>query len=106
MNFGVYVTPLLKGFDKNGCPRSYALVAQEDGDTIVPRADELGFVIAGADVRDLKVLAYGPWQHVQNVAGELLEPMEGYPPRYRIRHFPDSKQLELIGIAQGCLPIG
>ena len=32
-----------------------------------------------------------------DVAGDLLEPMDIYPPRYRVREFPSEKQLAAMG---------
>jgi hypothetical protein len=42
-------------------------------------------------------VAFGPWERVREVAGRLMEPTEHYPPRFRVRGFPDAGQLAAIG---------
>jgi len=44
-----------------------------------------------------KVPAMVEWQKVVDVAGDLMEPLDIYPPRYRVREFPSEKQLKAMG---------
>ena len=37
------------------------------------------------------------WQKVTDVAGDLMEPLDIYPFRYRVREFPSEKQLAAMG---------
>jgi hypothetical protein len=37
------------------------------------------------------------WQKVMDVAGDLMEAVDIYPPRYRVREFPSEKQLAAMG---------
>jgi hypothetical protein len=37
------------------------------------------------------------WQKVTDVAGDLLEPLDIYPFRYRVRELPSDKQLAAMG---------
>jgi hypothetical protein len=41
--------------------------------------------------------AIGTWERVRSIAGNLLEPTEHYPPRFRVRGFPDDAPLAAIG---------
>ncbi|MEZ6187548.1 MAG: hypothetical protein R3F62_21380 [Planctomycetota bacterium] len=61
-------------------------------DSLLPRTERIDFV------DEEGVIASGTWSHVQQVAGELLEPDGRYfPPRYRAREFPSDEQLDRIG---------
>jgi len=44
-----------------------------------------------------QIVAFGRWDAVQNVAGELVEKTDRYPVRFRVRQFPSPEQLEQIG---------
>ncbi len=37
------------------------------------------------------------WGRVMDIAGDLLEPLDIYPVRYRVRQFPTEKQLAAMG---------
>ncbi|HMF37468.1 MAG TPA: hypothetical protein VKF17_12540, partial [Isosphaeraceae bacterium] len=50
-----------------------------------------------------KVAASASWERVQEIVGDLLEPLGIYPERHRARYFPTEEQLEAIK-AEGCLP--
>jgi len=68
--------------EQTGQLHSYCVWTQ-GVDTLLPRARHVVFV-AGDEV-----VAQGPWERVQNVAGDLLEPRDDlYPIRYRVREFP------------------
>jgi len=37
------------------------------------------------------------WQRVLEVVGDMMEPVDIYPPRFRVRGFPSEKQLAAMG---------
>ncbi|MGA2257188.1 MAG: hypothetical protein ABSG53_21245 [Thermoguttaceae bacterium] len=37
------------------------------------------------------------WEKVVDVAGDLMEPLDIYPPRFRVRGFPSDEQLAAMG---------
>jgi hypothetical protein len=43
------------------------------------------------------IAAAGDWDHVRDIVGDLMEPTDEYPPRYRVRSFPDEAMLARIG---------
>lgn len=45
---------------------------------------------------DVSLLARAPWDDLQRVAGELLEPLDLYPMRYRARDFPSAEQIAAL----------
>jgi hypothetical protein len=80
--------------------RDTALVAGEDDEAalgiMAAMAEEaLGrqYHLSGVPL----VLDDGAWERVREVAGGLMEQTEHYPPRYRVRGFPDAAALEAIG---------
>jgi hypothetical protein len=42
-------------------------------------------------------VATGPWERVREAAGHLMKLTEHYPPRFRMRAFPDERQLAAVG---------
>ncbi|MEZ6068061.1 MAG: hypothetical protein R3B90_20640 [Planctomycetaceae bacterium] len=75
----------------NGDPFSYCLwsrgIAAE-----LPRAE---FILFYRDAH--QALCGGPWEEVAEIVGDLLEPLDTWPPRYRVQDFPTSQQLKAIG---------
>jgi uncharacterized protein YtpQ (UPF0354 family) len=61
-------------------------------DALLPRTQKIMFYKDGAEG-----LCGGNWDRVAEIVGDLLEPVEMYPPRYRVRGFPDAAQLARIG---------
>jgi hypothetical protein len=43
------------------------------------------------------IVALASWEHVCEVAGDLMEPTDEYPARFRVRQFPSDEQLSAIG---------
>jgi hypothetical protein len=41
--------------------------------------------------------AIGSWERVREVVGSLMEQTDHWPPRFRVRQFPDDEALEVIG---------
>jgi hypothetical protein len=40
---------------------------------------------------------FADWRRVTETFSDLMEPMEDYPRRYRVREFPDEKSINAIG---------
>jgi len=78
-----------------GGPVSYC-VWGEGVDTLLPVADKVVFMTGAHD----GPVAVGDWDRVREVAGEWMEPTEHYPPRYKVRGFPDEAAIEAIGLGE------
>lgn len=63
---------------------------------LLPRTDLVLFFRPGSPEGE-GMVASAPWEHVQQVVGDLLEPTDLYPPRYRVEAFPNQSQLAAIG---------
>lgn len=64
-------------------------------DTLLPRAQQVLFHGPGVEG-----VCGGPWDQVTEIVGDLLELVDMYPPRYRVRGFPTAEQLAQIGRAE------
>ena len=60
--------------------------------TMLPITDQIA-LMRDEDADPLLV----DWDRVVEVAGDLMEPLDMYPERYRVAGFPDAEQLGLIG---------
>lgn len=58
-----------------------------DIDIMLPKADVIMFFGEGSDCELVK------WQGAASMVGNLMEPLDMYPPRYRVRTFPSVEQL-------------
>lgn len=75
----------------SGAWESYA-VWSEGIDTLLPVADKVVFVRdVGGEGKPLGIVS---WKKVMDVVGDLLEPTEYVPVRYRLRQFPSKQQLK------------
>ena len=79
---------------KDGQIVSYC-VWGEGVDSLLPVTQKVAFMMHGRD----GPVALGDWARVASIVGDLLEPTDDYPRRYRSREFPDSEALEAIGKA-------
>lgn len=61
-------------------------------DSLLPRTDRVALVELGADGASNTRLV--EWAQIEAHAGDLLEAVEAYPPRYRTLGFPTREQLE------------
>ena len=59
--------------------------------SLLPKTDALVIGRVGGNI------AMVEWQKAMDVAGDLMEPLDIYPPRYRVRGFPSEKQLKAMG---------
>jgi uncharacterized protein YtpQ (UPF0354 family) len=57
---------------------------------LLPETDEVAFV------RGIKHIASAPWDRVKEVAGDLMEPLNMYPKRYKVERFPSPEQLAAL----------
>jgi len=71
-------------------------------DGLLPRTDLIHFLDPERPDGQ-KLAASASWEHVAEVVGDLLEPLDLYPERYRARCFPDDDQIKAIK-AEGGLP--
>jgi hypothetical protein len=80
---------LLQGPD--GTLFSYAAWTAS-ADPWLPATDAVAFLrIGGEPPRMVE------WQKVMEVSGDLIEPLDIYPPRYRVHGFPSEEQLKAMG---------
>ena len=76
--------------DPQGRLLSYA-VWTESVESLLPQTDMV--VFGGMEGEPTMV----PWSKAMEEVGHLLEPLEMYPPRYRVREFPSARQLAAMG---------
>ncbi len=67
-------------------------------DSLLPRTDLIHFLDPERSDGQ-KVLASISWDRVEEIVGDLLEPLAIYPERHRARYFPTEKQLKAIKAA-------
>lgn len=68
----------------------------EGVETWLPETDEVIFTtIHGAD--DVKLRARAAWDEVRAAVGDLMEPLDLYPPRWRVTEFPSDDALARLG---------
>ena len=63
----------------------------ETNNSLLPKTDVLVLGRPGGKP------AMVPWEKVVEIAGELLEAVDIYPPRFRVREFPSDSQLAAMG---------
>lgn len=81
---------------QTGAIDSYC-VWSEGVPSILPRADRVFFFRPDPATRDGKVVAAASWEDVEQTVGDLLEPLDIYPARYRVTGFPNAAQLQMLG---------
>lgn len=72
----------------------------EGVEALLPRTDRVVFLETNPDgsVKE-PMLADLPWQTAHAIAGHLMEPVDTYPPRFRVRAFPDAAVREQLRAA-------
>ncbi len=65
----------------------------EGVDGLLPVTHKVAFMKYGQE----SPIALGPWNRVMEIAGDLMEPTEHYPARFRVRRHPDDAALAAIG---------
>lgn len=81
------------GVEKSGGAVVSYCVWGEGVDALLPVTDKVAFM----KVDHESPIALGTWGRVVEVAGDLMEPTDHYPPRFRVRQLPDAAVLEAIG---------
>jgi hypothetical protein len=81
--------------DRTGEPLSFT-VWPEGLEILLPRADQVVFFQPDATGESGRVVARLAWAQVERALGDLLEPLDSYPPRYLVRDFPAAERLEEI----------
>jgi hypothetical protein len=61
-------------------------------ESLLPKADLVYFFRPGSN-GDPAIVATAAWDAVEMELDRLLEPLEIYPPRYRVRSFPTPEEL-------------
>jgi hypothetical protein len=80
---------------KDGDVVSYC-VWGEGVDSLLPVTEKVAFMQHGRE----RPVALGDWARVMEVAGDLMEPTEDDPRRYRVQEFPDQAALQAIGVGE------
>ena len=60
-------------------------------DSLLPKTDTLVLGRLGGEPQMV------PWEKAVEVVGDLMEAVDIYPPRFRVREFPTEKQLKAMG---------
>lgn len=81
--------------NKAGRIASYCMWS-EGVDSLLPKTDQIFFFRPSAP-KDKQLAARGEWDHVRSIVGELMDPQDTYPERWRVREFPSEAMLEQIG---------
>ncbi len=76
-----------------GEPFSYSIWAGNVLPALLPKTDLIAFTEGGDDALPRLV----PWERVVKEAGDLMEPVDIYPSRYRVRRYPSAKRLKAMG---------
>jgi hypothetical protein len=92
----VYVATFSAVEKPDGSVFSYCLWS-EGVDALLPRTQNILFHGPPGELPAVERMNGGPWERVAAVVGDLLEPVDVYPPRYRVRGFPTREQLTAIG---------
>jgi hypothetical protein len=58
---------------------------------LLPRTDLIAFSQQGQKPQMV------PWDRAVEVVGDLMEAVDIYPPRYRVREFPTDEDLKAMG---------
>ncbi len=93
---GLFVATFFAVEKSNGDIFSYC-VWSDGVESLLPRTQNIFLHGPGAESASLDDMCGGSWERVAGIVGDLLEPLEMYPPRYRVRGFPTPQQLEAIG---------
>jgi hypothetical protein len=70
---------------------SYAIWAANMSHVLLPKTDAVAFIRSGGESGLVE------WEKVVDVAGDLMEAVDIYPPRFRVREFPTEQQLVARG---------
>jgi hypothetical protein len=80
---------------------STVAVWSERVEALLPRTDSVAFT--SGDPQDPEMLGVAPWERVAEVAGELMEQTDHWPPRWRVTQFPTQEQLDAMELEEAPL---
>ncbi len=89
----LFVAPVLR---KPGCEWATMACWSEGVDTILPKTAVILIRSTCLEEGSPMFHAAAEWDRVQEVVGDLMEPLGLYPERYRVRSFPTSDQNKAI----------
>lgn len=75
---------------------SWAIWIDGITDALLPEAEYICLARVDDTGQDTEPLGWARFEDVRQVAGDLLEPTEHQPPRYRIRSFPTEAQIQAM----------
>ena len=64
-------------------------------EALLPHTDKIGLMVPGAEGQPHRIIEC-TWETAQAVVGDLMVPVDIYPPRVRVKEFPSPSQLETI----------
>jgi hypothetical protein len=64
--------------------------------SLLPKTEIVHFFRPGDDAERAGIVATCDWDVMERELGTLLEPMDIYPPRFRVRSFPSAAQLQRL----------
>ena len=85
----IFVAPFLFARRPDGTTTSVT-VWPAVGESMLPKAEVIAFKRHGTGPASTISVT---WQGAESVVGNLMEPLDMYPPRYRVRAFPTEEQL-------------
>lgn len=85
----IFVAPFLFARRPDGTTTSVT-VWPAVGESMLPKAEVIAFKHHGTGPASTISVT---WQGAESVVGNLMEPLDMYPPRYRVRAFPTEEQL-------------
>jgi hypothetical protein len=72
----------------------------QDGDLLLPRTEFVAGIRSSKQSADEYQSFLCEWERVSQIVGDLMEPLDVYPPRFRVRSLPSEEQFNaLIEIA-------
>ena len=80
---------------QTGAVNSYC-VWSDGVQSLLPKTDLVYFFRPGAGESQDGLIATCPWETLEREFGPLVEPLDLYPPRYRVRSFPSETQLQRL----------
>jgi hypothetical protein len=81
---------------QTGAVNSYCVWSDGAAQSLLPKTDLVYFFRPGADESERGSVTSCPWETVERELRPLIEPLDLYPPRFRVRAFPSAAQLQRL----------
>jgi hypothetical protein len=81
---------------QTGAVNSYCVWSDGAAQSLLPKTDLVYFFRPGADESERGSVISCPWETVERELRPLIEPLDLYPPRFRVRAFPSAAQLQRL----------